>query len=99
VTYDALNIAVILAMAILTYATRIVGVIAMRGWRPEGRWAAAFEAVPAAVLTAVIAPTVIVTGLPETLAAAAAALAATRLPLLGTVAVGVLAVVVLRAAL
>jgi uncharacterized membrane protein len=49
------------------------------------------------VLTAVIAPTALATGWPETLAAAITALAATRLPLLATIAVGVGAVAGLRA--
>ncbi|MBA4270690.1 MAG: hypothetical protein C0447_14955, partial [Methylobacterium sp.] len=58
---------------------------------------AAFDAIPPAVLVAVIAPSALATGWPETAAALLAALAATRLPLLGVVAVGVAAVVALRA--
>ena len=50
-----------------------------------------------AVLVAVIAPSALATGWPETAAALVAAVAATRLPLLGVVAVGVLAVVGFRA--
>ena len=51
------------------------------------------------MLVAVIAPTVLATGVPETLAALITALVATRLPLLATILVGVLAVVALRALL
>ena len=49
------------------------------------------------MLTAVIAPAALATGWRETLAAVVAALAATRLPLLGTIAVGVGTIVTLRA--
>ena len=57
---------------------------------------AAFDAIPPAVLIAVIAPSAMATGWAETAAAAVTALAATRLPLLGVVAVGVVAVVGFR---
>ena len=56
----------------------------------------ALEAIPPAVLMAVIAPTALVTGPAETIAAAATAVAATRLPLLASVAVGVISVALLR---
>jgi uncharacterized membrane protein len=49
-----------------------------------------------AVLTAVIAPTLLTTGVAESLAGIVTVLAAVRLPLLGTVAVGVTTVVLLR---
>ena len=48
------------------------------------------------MLVAVIAPSALATGWPETIAAAIAVVAAMRLPLLGVVAVGVGAVVALR---
>ena len=50
-----------------------------------------------AVLIAVIAPSALATGWIETVAALVSGLAATRLPLLGVVAVGVATVVGLRA--
>ena len=62
----------------------------------RGRAKAAFDAIPPAVLVAVIAPTALTTGWPETVAAAVTILAATRLPLLATVVVGVLTIVALR---
>jgi len=98
-TMDAWNLAAILAMALVTYATRVAGALAIRRWQPAGRAAQALEAVPAAVLTAVIAPTALATGPAETAAAALTALAATRLPLVAVVLFGVAAVVVLRLAL
>ena len=96
-TLDPGVLVAILAMAVVTYATRIGGMLLAARFSPRGRAGAAFDAIPPAVLAAVIAPTVLTTGWAETLAAAAALLAATRLPLLGTVAVGVAAVVLLRA--
>jgi uncharacterized membrane protein len=57
---------------------------------------AALDALPAAVLTAVVAPMALATGPAETAAAVITVLAAMRLPLLATVAVGVVAVGVLR---
>lgn len=96
---DPINLAAILGMAAVTYATRIAGLFLVGHLRLEGRAKAAFDAIPAAVLTSVIAPMALATGVPETLATLAAAIAATRLPLLGTIAVGVAAAVLFRAVL
>lgn len=86
-------------MAAVTYATRVIGFVALDGFRPRGRLAAGLEAVPAAVLTAVVAPAVLLGGPAEMIAAALAALAALRLPIIAVVAIGVVAVVALRALL
>jgi uncharacterized membrane protein len=94
---DTATLVAILAMALVTYATRTAGLALAGRLDFSGRAKAAFEAIPPAVLTAVIAPAALATGWPETLAAAATALAATRLPLLGTIVVGVGTVVGLRA--
>jgi len=83
-------------MALVTYATRIAGLFVADRLVLTGRAKAAFEAIPPAVLVAVIAPTALATGWAETVAAGITMLAATRLPLLATIAVGVAAVVVLR---
>lgn len=93
---DPTTLAAILAMAVVTYATRVAGLLVADRLVLTGRAKAAFEAIPPAVLVAVIAPTALATGVPETLAAAITAFAATRLPLLATIAVGVVAVVLLR---
>jgi uncharacterized membrane protein len=89
-------LAAILAMAAVTYATRIAGLAFARHVMPSARARAAFEAIPAAVLIAVVAPTLVATGRAETGAAIITVLAATRLPLVAVVAVGVASVVVLR---
>ena len=94
---DPVTLAAILAMAAVTYLTRIVGIGLAGRLALEGRAKAAFDAIPAAVLVAVIAPSALATGPAETLAALITAAVATRLPLLGTVVVGVASVVALRA--
>jgi uncharacterized membrane protein len=96
VTVHATTLAAILAMAAVTYLTRIAGIFIAGRLALEGAAKAAFDAIPPAVLVAVIAPTVLATGWPETLAAVVAAITATRLPLLATIAAGVAAVVALR---
>ena len=94
---DAGVLAAILAMAFVTYATRIAGLWLVRRLNLQGRAKAAFDAIPAAVLVSVIAPVVLTTGWAESLAAVATIVAATRMPLLGVVAVGVGSVVLFRA--
>lgn len=96
-TLDPHNLLAILGMAIATYATRLAGLALAGRLQLSPRAQAAFDAIPPAVLVAVIAPSALATGWPETVAALLAALAATRLPLLGVVVVGVAAVVALRA--
>jgi uncharacterized membrane protein len=96
---DAVTVAAIVLMALATYLTRIAGLFLAGRVQLAGRAQAAFDAIPAAVLTAVIAPTVLATGPAETLAGIVTILAATRLPMLGTVLVGVAAIVGLRAVL
>ncbi len=94
---DPMTLAAILALGAVTSATRVAGLALAGRMNLSGRAKAAFDAIPPAVLVAVIAPTALATGWPETIAAAITMVAAARLPLLGTVAVGVAAVVALRA--
>lgn len=94
---DPATLAAILAMAVVTYLTRVAGFFVAGKLALHGRAKAAFDAIPPAVLVAVIAPTALTTGWPETVAAIVTIMAAARLPLLATVAIGVLAVVALRA--
>ena len=82
---DPATLLAIVAMAIATYFTRIAGIFITGHLALTGRAKAAFDAIPTAVLVAVIAPTVLATGVPETLAALITALVATRLPLLATI--------------
>ena len=96
---DPITLVAILAMAAVTYVTRIAGLFVADRLVLTGRAKAAFDAIPPAVLVAVIAPTALATGWAETIAAGVTMLVAARLPLLATVAVGVVAVVALRAVL
>ena len=93
---EPMTLAAIIAMALVTYMTRIAGIFIGHRLELTGRAKAAFDAIPPAVLVAVIAPVALATGPAESLAALATAVAATRLPLLATIVIGVASVVVLR---
>jgi uncharacterized membrane protein len=97
---NASAILAILGMGLATYATRLSGFYLLRGITLSGRTKAALDALPPAVLMAVIAPVILATGLAETLAAAITATAAFfRLPLAITIIIGIVSVVALRALL
>jgi uncharacterized membrane protein len=102
---DPLILLTILGMGIVTYLTRVSGFLLLSGRRFGPRMSAAFDALPPAVLTAVIVPSIFLEpsgyGLrallsPEILAAAIAVAAAYRLPFLAVIVIGTLSVVVLR---
>lgn len=91
------NVAIILAGAILTYATRIGGhVILSRFSRIHPRVESGLDAVPAAVLTAIVAPAAITGGTPELAALAIAAVVALRFSLMSMFIAGALVVILLR---
>jgi uncharacterized membrane protein len=87
----------IVGMALATYATRVSGLFLMRHVNVKGRTKAAFDALPPAILMAVIAPTILATGMAETIAAGVTAVSAfLRLPMIVTVLIGMASVVILR---
>lgn len=91
------SVALIFLLGAVTYATRIGGdLVLARFKRLDPRVEAALDAVPAAVMTALVAPMALVTGPAETLAAAITIAAALRLPMLAALAIGVGAVAGLR---
>ncbi len=94
---DLITVMTFIAMGLVTYFTRIAGFFLVGRLKLQGRAAAAFDAIPPAALIAVIAPTALATGWAETIAALIAAAVAMRVPLLATIAIGVIAVVILRA--
>lgn len=96
-TVDLSTLLAILAMAAATVLTRMSGIFLLRYIRLGDQTRAALDAIPPAVLMAVIAPTALATGWAETIACGLTALAATRLPLLVCVLLGVGSVVLLRA--
>jgi uncharacterized membrane protein len=90
---------VIIAGAFFTYLTRIGGHLVLSRFETiHPRVEAALNAVPAAVLTTLVAPAAFTQGWPEFLTLVIAGLAALRLPMLGMFAVGWVAVVLLRLA-
>jgi uncharacterized membrane protein len=93
---DPATILAIAAMAVVTAATRLAGLWLVRVVQPAGRVAAALEAVPAAVLMSVIAPTIFLKGPAEAIAAAVTLLVAFRAPMMVAVVAGVACVVALR---
>lgn len=87
----------IVLMGLATYGTRVSGYLLLRGVKIEGRMKAAMDAVPPAILTAVIAPAVFLNGWAEMIAGAITmGVALLRAPLLVTIGVGVASVVALR---
>lgn len=89
--------AALIAMGLATYLVRLAGFYVLKGFTPRGRMKAALDALPPAVLMAVIAPTVLATGPAETGAALlTAGAAALRLPMVAVILIGVVSVVLLR---
>jgi uncharacterized membrane protein len=83
------TLAIIVAGAVATYAARTGGhLVLSRFARIPPRVLAALDAVPAAVLTAIVAPALLKGGPVELAALAAAALASTRLGALTSFVIG-----------
>ena len=95
-TLDPATLLAIAGMAIVTYINRLSGLVLVRFVRLEGRTKAALDALPPAILMAVIAPMALARGPAETAAAVITVIAALRLPLIAAVVVGVAYVVALR---
>jgi uncharacterized membrane protein len=94
---DSTALLIILGLGIATYGTRIAGhLVLSRFERLNPRVEAALDAVPAAVISALVAPAVLATGWAETIAAAVTVLVALRLPLIPTLAIGAVIVSLLR---
>jgi uncharacterized membrane protein len=88
---------IILGGAIATYATRVGGhLVLSRFERVHPRVEAALDAVPAAVLTTLVAPAVVSAGPAELSALAVAALASLRFGMLGVFLAGAAVLIGLR---
>jgi uncharacterized membrane protein len=96
---DAQTLFLIAIVGLATYGTRLAGYWLLRGRNISGRTKAALDAVPPAILMAVIAPSVFLQG-PAEVGAAAIVLAAAmiRLPLLIIIATGAASAGLLRLA-
>lgn len=91
------NAWIIIAAALATYATRIGGhLVLSRFPRIHPRVEAALEAVPAAVLTTIIAPAVVHAGPAEFAALAVAGIVALRSGMMSLFLAGAATVIVLR---
>ncbi|SON56260.1 putative membrane protein [Hartmannibacter diazotrophicus] len=95
---DLPTLSAILLMAAATYFTRVSGLWLASRIPAGGRSRAALDALPIAVLVAVIAPSA-TAGPAEIAAALTAILLVRRLQLLGVIAMSVAVVIILRAAL
>lgn len=93
---DAGNLLLIALVTAVTLAIRMGGALIMAhiSLGPSAR--AAFEAMPVAVMTAVLAPAALTQGLPEALAATVAVLVGLRAPMYATILTGMISVVVFR---
>jgi uncharacterized membrane protein len=96
-TLDPAALLIFVGMMAVTYGTRVGGYWFVSRFALGPRLKAGLEAVPLAVLTAIIAPTVLVAGPAESLAALVTLILAWRLPMLAAVLGGVAAIVLLRA--
>lgn len=88
-TFEWSIVVAIVCMGIATYGTRLAGYWMLQGRAIEGRAKAALDAVPPAILVAVIAPTVFLQSTAEMIAGGVTLVAALlRLPLLVVIAIG-----------
>lgn len=91
------SLATILLMAAVTYSTRVGGYLLLRNRRIDGRAKRVMEAAPGCVLLAVVSPYFVASHPADLLALGViVAAAASRLPMLATVAIAVGATAVLR---
>lgn len=93
---DAPTITTIVLMATSTYATRVLGYMALRNRNLGPRMSAVLENVPGCVLISVIAPAFVSDNPANLSGLAITLLAATRLPLLPTVIIGIISTGFLR---
>ena len=93
---DPVALLTFLSMLAVTYGARIGGYWFVQRFALGPRLKAGLEAVPLAVLTAIIAPTVLATGPAESIAGVVTLLLAWRLPVLAAVLGGIVSVVLLR---
>lgn len=93
------NVWTIIAAAIVTYATRVGGhMVLSRFKRIPPRVDAALNAVPAAVLTTLVAPAAVSNGSAEVLTLAACLVIGLRVPMMAMFGIGWAVIVALRAA-
>lgn len=92
----AIDFATIMLMAAATYSTRIGGYLLLRNRALSPRAQAVMQAAPGCVLIAVIAPHFVSPHPADLIALAITVLAATRLPMLPTIAIACASAALLR---
>jgi len=98
-TADPMALLLILTLSVATYGTRIAGhLVLSRFERLSPRVSASLDAVPIAVITALVTPAVLASGIADAIAAGITIIAALRLPILPTLLIGAVSVSLLRAA-
>jgi uncharacterized membrane protein len=96
---DVAEVLMIVTLGVVTYAMRIGGALVLARFEHlNPRVEAALEAVPAAVMTAIVAPVALASGPAESIAAVATTLAALRLSIMPTLVIAAATVAILRAA-
>jgi uncharacterized membrane protein len=96
---DLQAIVLILVLGVGTYLTRAGGYLVLSRFEPlNPRVEAALDAVPPAVMTAIVAPLALASGWAEAIAAAVVVVASLRLSMHVTLVIGVVLVALLRAA-
>jgi uncharacterized membrane protein len=93
---DRWTIATIVAMALMTYLTRIGGYPVLAGRRLSPQVMTVLDAAPGCVLIAVIAPMFVSGRVADLIALGIAIIAAARLPLFSTVLIAMLSAAVMR---
>ena len=86
---DGWTLATIVLMGIVTYLTRIGGYLVLGGRELSPRTLTVLDTAPGCVLIAVIAPAFVSGRVADLIALAVTGAAATRLPLLATVLIGI----------
>lgn len=93
---QATTLLAILAMASVTYMTRVLGYMALRNRTLSARTVTVMEAAPGCVLISVIAPYFVAESPADLIALLVTLAAATRLPMLPTVIIGIASACILR---
>ncbi|USX06786.1 AzlD family protein [Paraburkholderia fungorum] len=91
-----MTVLTIIAMALVTYGTRISGYLLLRNRVLSAKALAVMEAAPGCVLISVIAPSFASKNPADLASLAVTLLAATRLPILATVTVGIASAALFR---
>ena len=86
---DSWTLATVVLMAIVTYLTRIGGYLVLGGRELSPRTLTVLDTAPGCVLIAVIAPSFVSGRVADLIALAITGVAATRLPMLATVLIGI----------